>query len=76
MILTADDPNREDPAAIAEQIRAHMTRPSNFILDREEAIQTAMNQTNSPKDAVIIAGKGLTPTRLSMAKRPMTVIWK
>ncbi|MGC4387730.1 cyanophycin synthetase, partial [Streptococcus suis] len=26
VILTADDPNREDPAAIAEQIRAHMTR--------------------------------------------------
>ncbi|HEL2383964.1 TPA: UDP-N-acetylmuramoyl-L-alanyl-D-glutamate--L-lysine ligase [Streptococcus suis] len=58
VILTADDPNREDPAAIAEQIRAHMTRPSNFILDREEAIRTAMSQTSSPKDAVIIAGKG------------------
>ncbi len=54
-----------------------MTRPSNFILDREEAIRTAMSQTSSPKDAVIIAGKELTPTRLSMAKRPpMTVIWK
>ncbi len=58
VILTADDPNREDPAAIAEQIRAHMTRTSNFILDREEAIRTAMSQTSSPKDAVIIAGKG------------------
>ncbi|HFI0791954.1 TPA: UDP-N-acetylmuramoyl-L-alanyl-D-glutamate--L-lysine ligase [Streptococcus suis] len=58
VILTADDPNREDPAAIAEQIRAHMTRPSDLILDREVAIRTAMSQTSSPKDAVIIAGKG------------------
>ncbi|HFI0236696.1 TPA: UDP-N-acetylmuramoyl-L-alanyl-D-glutamate--L-lysine ligase [Streptococcus suis] len=58
VILTADDPNREDPATIAEQIRSHMTRPSDFILDREEAIRTAMSQTTSPQDAVIIAGKG------------------
>ncbi|WP_419579718.1 glutamate ligase domain-containing protein, partial [Streptococcus suis] len=58
VILTADDPNREDPATIAEQIRAHMTRPSDLILDREEAIRTAMSQTTSSQDAVIIAGKG------------------
>ncbi|MCK4026059.1 UDP-N-acetylmuramoyl-L-alanyl-D-glutamate--L-lysine ligase [Streptococcus iners] len=58
VILTADDPNREDPAAIAQQIRAHMNRPSDFILDREEAIRRAMSQTTSSQDAVIIAGKG------------------
>lgn len=58
VILTADDPNRENPAAIAAEIRSYMTRPSDFILDREEAIATAMSQTTGGQDAVIIAGKG------------------
>lgn len=58
VILTADDPNRENPATIAQEIRSYMTRPSDFILDREEAIATAMNQTTGGQDAVIIAGKG------------------
>ncbi|HFI0775156.1 TPA: UDP-N-acetylmuramoyl-L-alanyl-D-glutamate--L-lysine ligase [Streptococcus suis] len=58
VLLTSDDPNHEDPATIAEQIRSYMNRPSTFILDREEAIRTAMGQTNSAQDAVIIAGKG------------------
>ncbi|WP_156010068.1 UDP-N-acetylmuramoyl-L-alanyl-D-glutamate--L-lysine ligase [Streptococcus ruminantium] len=69
IILTADDPNREDPAVIAEQIRSYMTRPSSFILDREEAIHFAMTQTVSPQDAVIIAGKGADAYQIVNDKR-------
>lgn len=58
VILTADDPNREDPKEIASHIQSYMTRPSTFIEDRETAIRTAMAHTCSSLDAVIIAGKG------------------
>lgn len=35
-----------------------MTRPYEVIIDREEAIQTALSRTKNSDDAVIIAGKG------------------
>lgn len=69
VLLTADDPNHEDPATIAEQIRSYMTRPSTFILDREEAIRTAMRQTTSSQDAVIIAGKGADAYQIVNGKK-------
>ena len=58
VFLTADDPNYEDPLAIAEEISSFITRPVEKIADREEAIQRAMATTSKPEDAVIIAGKG------------------
>ncbi len=58
VFLTADDPNYEDPLAIAEEISSYITRPVEKIADREEAIQLAMATTSKPEDAVIIAGKG------------------
>lgn len=58
VLLTADDPNREDPAAIAAEIQSYMTRPSQIEVDREKAIQLAMSMTKNNQDAVIIAGKG------------------
>lgn len=58
VILTADDPNREDPAVIAQEIQSYMTRPSQIIVDRKTAIKTALFMTENSKDAVIIAGKG------------------
>lgn len=58
VILTADDPNFEDPTAISQEIASHMTRPYDIIIDREEAIKTALAATQNPTDAVIIAGKG------------------
>ena len=58
VFLTADDPNHEDPLAIAEEISSFITRPVEKIADREEAIQLAMATTSKPEDAVIIAGKG------------------
>lgn len=58
VILTADDPNYEDPQAIAQEIASQVTRPLDIQVDREKAISQAMAQTNNETDAVIIAGKG------------------
>ncbi len=58
VILTADDPNYEDPQAIAEEIASQVTRPLDIQVDREKAISQAMARTNNETDAVIIAGKG------------------
>lgn len=58
VILTADDPNYEDPQAIAEEIASQVTRPLEIQVDREKAISQAMARTNNETDAVIIAGKG------------------
>jgi UDP-N-acetylmuramoyl-L-alanyl-D-glutamate-L-lysine ligase len=60
VVLTADDPGFEDPGAIAEEIKAAMTRPekTRVIPDREPAIEFALLLPGSPGDAVVIAGKG------------------
>ncbi|MBF0787954.1 MULTISPECIES: UDP-N-acetylmuramoyl-L-alanyl-D-glutamate--L-lysine ligase [unclassified Streptococcus] len=58
VILTADDPNYEDPVRIAEEIQSYMKRPSQIIADREKAIELALSMTKTAQDAVIIAGKG------------------
>ena len=58
VILTADDPNYEDPQAIAEEIASQVTRPLAIQVDREKAISKAMAATINENDAVIIAGKG------------------
>lgn len=59
VILTADDPNFEDPLAIAQEIASFINRKVDIIIDRELAIQTALDQTTGANDAVIIAGKGV-----------------
>ena len=58
VFLTADDPNYEDPMAIADEISSYIRRPVEKIADREQAIKTAMSVTSQELDAVIIAGKG------------------
>ena len=58
VVLTADDPNYEDPQAIAEEIASQVTRPLDIQVDRKKAIAQAMSLTDSEADAVIIAGKG------------------
>ena len=58
VFLTADDPNYEDPMAIADEISSYISHPVEKIADREQAIKAAMSTTNQELDAVIIAGKG------------------
>ncbi len=59
VILTSDNPRKEDPEAIAEQIRAGMSNPADvpFEPDRRLAIQKAI-QLATEEDVVVIAGKG------------------
>ena len=59
VILTADDPNFEDPAEIAREIASFISRDVRIVIDRETAIQTAMSTTANADDAIIIAGKGV-----------------
>jgi len=59
VILTSDNPRSEDPAAIAEEVLAGITRPDHvrIELDRIHAIDLAVNSAE-PGDVVVVAGKG------------------
>lgn len=69
VILTADDPNNENPQKISEEIASHITRPVDIIVDREEAIKVALLITTSEKDAVVIAGKGADAFQIVKGQR-------
>ncbi len=59
-ILTSDNPRREDPKEIAQEIaRGCAAAEGNYtiILDRAQAISTAIDQAG-PGDLVLVAGKG------------------
>jgi UDP-N-acetylmuramoyl-L-alanyl-D-glutamate-L-lysine ligase len=60
VVLTSDDPGFEDPRAIAEEIKAVITKPAKarIIPGREEAVEFALSLAEDPGDAVVIAGKG------------------
>lgn len=62
VILTTDDPAKEDPKAIAAQIQAHIHSDVSVqtILDRTQAIQAAIAMSHA-EDAVVLAGKGADP---------------
>jgi UDP-N-acetylmuramoyl-L-alanyl-D-glutamate--2,6-diaminopimelate ligase len=68
VIITADDPRNEDPAAIAEEIAAGAlaagkTRDADLLIipDRRAAIRRAF-EIARPRDIVLLAGKGHEPT--------------
>jgi len=58
VILTADDPNFENPSDIIDEIAQYITRDIEKIVDRESAIKYALAHSKDYQDAVIIAGKG------------------
>lgn len=59
IVVTNDNPRSEEPAVIAEDILQGMLErtSAHVILDRQAAIEYALNHA-SPKDIVLIAGKG------------------
>lgn len=69
VFLTADDPNHEDPMAIADEISSYIHHPVEKIADREQAIKTAMAITSQAEDAVIIAGKGADCYQIIQGKK-------
>lgn len=61
VILTSDNPRSEDPAAIIAEmqkgVEAHNTKKVLSIVDRREAIRTAVS-LSKPGDIILVAGKG------------------
>lgn len=61
VILTSDNPRSEDPAVIIQQMEKGVppaeTRKTLSILDRKEAIKTAVALAQ-PGDIILLAGKG------------------
>lgn len=58
--LTEDDPGREDPTRIAEEIASYIKpfgTPYEIIPDRKEAIRTAIHTAKGPT-LLLLAGKG------------------
>ncbi len=60
VILTDEDPYDEDPRQIVEEMARGMQRAPRIIMDRREAIRTALTLAR-PGDAVLITGKGTDP---------------
>ena len=61
IVITEDDPGPEDPKDICETIAAFVEAEDNhawqIVLDRPEAIRTAVRETTQPA-VVIVTGKG------------------
>jgi UDP-N-acetylmuramoyl-L-alanyl-D-glutamate--2,6-diaminopimelate ligase len=59
VVLTNDNPRREAPAAIIDEIIAGMSKPSLVEVehDRSLAIRAAVSQS-APGDVILVAGKG------------------
>jgi|CXWL01.1.fsa_nt_gi UDP-N-acetylmuramoyl-L-alanyl-D-glutamate--2,6-diaminopimelate ligase len=60
VILTNEDPYDEDPSAIINSMATNMKRPPTIIMDRREAIRTALARAKEG-DSVLITGKGTDP---------------
>ena len=60
VILTDEDPYDEDPEKIVQDMAKGMKRAAKIIMDRREAIRTALSLAQ-PGDAVLITGKGTDP---------------
>ncbi|MBI3631509.1 MAG: UDP-N-acetylmuramoyl-L-alanyl-D-glutamate--2,6-diaminopimelate ligase [Candidatus Staskawiczbacteria bacterium] len=60
VIITNEDPYDEDPIKIIEDVAEGANGKAKKILDRREAIRTALKLA-TPFDAVIITGKGSEP---------------
>lgn len=57
-IVTSDNPRTEDPERIADDIERGMgNAPRRRVLDRREAIRTALQEAGA-RDLVLLAGKG------------------
>jgi UDP-N-acetylmuramoyl-L-alanyl-D-glutamate--2,6-diaminopimelate ligase len=60
VILTDEDPYDENPEKIVNEMAAGMDRAPKIIMDRREAIHTALSMARTG-DAVLITGKGTDP---------------
>ena len=71
IIITADNPNNENPMDVINEINSHITdksKPVYLIPDRKEAIAKAYEIANDG-DIVLLAGKGHENYQLIMGER-------
>ncbi len=72
IVLTSDDPDEEDPAAIASEILqgipSNKLAIANIVLDRREAIRIALVDSK-PGDAFILTGMGAQPWFIEKGKK-------
>lgn len=62
IILTDEDPYDEDPKKIVDDVRGGIKEKIvEVLMDRRDAIARALHFAKSPRDAVIITGKGTDP---------------
>jgi len=74
VVITSDNPRREDPAAVVAAVAAGMPARSSFevIVDRAQAIGHALAAADA-RDVVLIAGKGHETTQeIGGVKRPFS----
>lgn len=59
VVLTSDNPRREDPLAIIADIRAGCTADAHYEIEveRAQAVMHAL-RASAPRDVILIAGKG------------------
>ncbi|VTS18741.1 UDP-N-acetylmuramoyl-L-alanyl-D-glutamate--L-lysine ligase [Streptococcus pseudoporcinus] len=69
VILTADDPNFEDPQTISEEIASYVSRQLTIEVDREQAIKLGLQLCRKEGDALIIAGKGADAYQIINGKK-------
>lgn len=60
VVLANEDPYDEDPQAIMNAMAGGMARAPRIIMDRREAIRTALSLARTG-DAVLVTGKGTDP---------------
>ena len=63
VILTADDPNKEDPLAICQEIASHISREVRIIVDREELLKQQCLRLQTPKTLWLSLVKVPMPSR-------------
>lgn len=68
VILTNEDPYDEDPKQIVDAVAAGMKRTPEIIMDRREAIRSALSKAHSG-DAVLVSGKGTDPYIMEAGNR-------
>jgi UDP-N-acetylmuramoyl-L-alanyl-D-glutamate--2,6-diaminopimelate ligase len=74
LVITSDNPRREDPAAIVADVAAGVRSRSNVdvIVDRAQAIAHALSAADA-RDIVLIAGKGHEASQdIGGVKRPFS----
>ncbi|GAJ75759.1 LOW QUALITY PROTEIN: UDP-N-acetylmuramoylalanyl-D-glutamate-2,6-diaminopimelate ligase [Vibrio sp. JCM 18905] len=73
VVLTDDNPRSEDPVQIVKDMLSGLSKPAEAIVqhDRFKALSYAVENA-SPKDIILLAGKGHEDIRFGMAKRFIT----